>query len=246
MDELCTIVLAKTPEMILTSNDEAKSQGVIIGYWDICGLGQCPRYALELTGVQYTDVRIEPGKADSPTYKDVWFTKKPKLVGTEMKFPNLPYLVDGDVHLSQSNTILRYIARKYGLMGNAYNAHLVDLVLDQATDLDNVVTGACYGDFESLKKNFPDLGNWERFIGFKRFMTGNLITIADLKVYEVIRKLKIIAEQPGFDRAGFLEKDFPLLAGFVARVEALPKMKAYQSSKRFMERPLNNPHAKFR
>lgn len=244
MADLCTVVVAKTPEAILTGDE--KTDGIILGYWDICGLAQCPRYALELAGVKYTDVRIDPGKAGTPSYKSVWLKKKQKLMGTAMTFPNLPYLIDGDVVLTQSNTILRYIARKFGLQGNMYNAHLVDLTLDQATDLDNQVTGACYMNFESLKTNFPQLEKWEKFLGFKKFMTGDLISIGDLKVYEVIRKLKIIAEQPGFGRGGFLEKDFPLLSGFMARVEALPAIRAYQKSKKYIERPLNNPHAQFR
>ena len=31
-----------------------------------------------------------------------------------MDFPNLPYLIDGEVKLSESWAIAKYIARKYG------------------------------------------------------------------------------------------------------------------------------------
>jgi len=244
MSNSCTIIHAKTPNDILI---DEKNDDIVIGYWDICGLGQCPRYALEIAGACYTDVRIDPGMANSSDYKQVWFKKKNELLGEKtMAFPNLPYLVDGNVLLSQSNTILRYIARKFGLQGNAYNAHLFDLVLDQASDLDNTVTMACYMDLNRLQKDFPDLERWEKFLGKKMFMTGDRITVADLKIYEVLRKLKILAKEPGFDRRGFLEKQYPKLAAFVNRVEALPAIHAYQSSDRFIDRPLNNPHAKFR
>ena len=46
---------------------------------------------------------------------------------------NLPFLVDGDTKLVQSNTILRHIGRKYNLMGDGSAAQdsAIDLLLDQ-------------------------------------------------------------------------------------------------------------------
>jgi glutathione S-transferase len=31
----------------------------------------------------------------------------------DLKFPNLPYLIDGDVKVTESLAILKYIAKKY-------------------------------------------------------------------------------------------------------------------------------------
>jgi hypothetical protein len=44
-----------------------------------------------------------------PFDKSCWFDVKDKQ---NMIFPGLPYLVDGDKKLSQSQAILRYVARK--------------------------------------------------------------------------------------------------------------------------------------
>ena len=34
-----------------------------------------------------------------------------------LDFPNLPYLIDGNIKVTQSNAILRYLGRKFGLDG---------------------------------------------------------------------------------------------------------------------------------
>uniref|UniRef100_A0A3Q3WT83 glutathione transferase n=1 Tax=Mola mola TaxID=94237 RepID=A0A3Q3WT83_MOLML len=53
------------------------------------------------------------GEAVTPDYdKSGWFGVKNKL---GLDFPNLPYLVDGDKKIVQSNAIMRYIARKHNM-----------------------------------------------------------------------------------------------------------------------------------
>ena len=38
-----------------------------------------------------------------------------------LPFPNLPYYIDGDLKLTQSNAILRHLGRKYKLYGSTDN-----------------------------------------------------------------------------------------------------------------------------
>ena len=217
-------------------------------YWDICGLGQCPRYALELAGVDYVDVRVDAGDASAPDYKAIWLQQaKPGTTAAGLHFSNLPYYLDADVKLAQSNAILRYLGRKHGLYGAAGAEHVVDVVLDQATDLDNSITGPCYRDFASLKVAFattlPEkLDAWVECLGDKPFMTGAAVTVGDLKIYEALRKIALICEAHALKTL----EPYPTLAAFVARVEAIPAMAAYLASPNFLARPLNNPHAQFR
>mmetsp|Transcript_61066 Transcript_61066/g.108691 ORF Transcript_61066/g.108691 Transcript_61066/m.108691 type:complete len:248 (-) Transcript_61066:38-781(-) len=229
---------------------EAVDGKITTVYWNICGLGQTPRYVLEMAGVEYADVRLHwgPGLPGTDEYKQMWMAKKRKI-GEQVLFPNLPYLIDGDVKISQTNTILKYLGRKFDLMGEAANAHLVDFVLDQTTDFDGAVTGRCYGDFASLKPfcevQLPvALADWTRLLGDKPFMTGDAVTVADLKIYETLRKLKIIESQEAIGTNTLAS--FPKVLAFIDRVEALPAMKNYLSSAAFMERPLNNEHAQFK
>lgn len=242
------VVVADSLEKIPTAPVDGRITTV---YWNICGLGQSIRYALELAGVPYTDLRIDPGPGapGTPEYKGFWFGKKAE-VGQVAAFPNLPYLLDGDVALVQSNTILRYIGRKYDLLGEPGKTHLVDLVLDQAADFDGASTGLSYrGSPEDLKaycqQALPaQLVQWSKFLGDKPFMTGEKVTVGDLKVYETLRKLKLIEELPEVGTKTLAS--FPNLVAFLARIEALPQLKSYFASEQYMSRPLNNPHANFR
>ena len=55
------------------------------------------------SGVEFEDEMLICGSC--------WFGKDKFSLGLD--FPNLPYYVDGDVKVTQSNAILRFIARKY-------------------------------------------------------------------------------------------------------------------------------------
>jgi len=244
-----SIVNATTASQIPTAPVDDKLTTV---YWDICGLGQPVRYALECAGVDYVDVRVHwgPGQPGTEGYKQMWASSKGAL-GERMPFPNLPYMLDGDVALTQSNAILKYIGRKYGLLGDPSSEHLIDLVLDQAADFDAGSTRAAYGAGlpglrEYCEARLPgELAGWAQQLADKAFMTGDEMTVADLKVYETLRKLAIIEAQPEVG-TGALAAAQPSLLAFMRRVESLPAMKQYQESSRFMARPLNNEHAKFK
>lgn len=241
------IVVADTPEKIPASPVDGKITTV---YWNICGLGQPIRYALEIAGVDYVDVRVEPGPGDpgTPEYKKMYFDRKP-AVSESVVFANLPYFLDGDVSLAQSNAILRYVGRKFGLMGDPEGAHIFDLVLDQMSDFDAESTGRCYRDFPSMKAYCTELlpaklKEWGRLLGDKPFMTGSKVSVADLKVYETLRKLRIIEAESSIGTATLAE--FPSIMAFIERIEALPAMQNYLQSEQFMARPLNNIHAQFK
>ncbi|CAE8601707.1 unnamed protein product, partial [Polarella glacialis] len=175
-----TVIFASSPAQIPTAPVDGKITTV---YWNICGLGQSVRYALELAGVDYVDVRVHwgPGNPGSPEYKQMWFDRKGDI-GDVMLFANLPYLMDGEVALAQSNTILRYIGRKFGLMGDPSAAHIIDLIFDQAADFDAPSTGLSYREgLPGLKRYFEtalpgQLSQWERLLGDKPYMTGEQVT----------------------------------------------------------------------
>ena len=59
--------------------------------------------------VDFEDVVYECGPAPEHN-KDCWFSVKNTL---GLDFPNLPYLFDGDVNLTESMAIHKYIARKW-------------------------------------------------------------------------------------------------------------------------------------
>lgn len=211
-------------------------------YWSISGLAQAPRYALELSGVDYVDVRI----AD----REAWVAKKPTL---EVPFANLPYLLDSKEKLAQSGAILRYVASD--LSGGKLlsgDAALLNVALDQAKDFDGSITGPCYRDPEGMIETYfkggglkEALKQWAAFLGDRPFLAGDAVTIADCKFYETLRKIKIICTE--FDT----NKDDPFygvdaITAYANRFEAIPAIAAYHASPAFKPRPLNGFSAKFR
>ncbi|XP_041953826.1 glutathione S-transferase Mu 3-like [Alosa sapidissima] len=114
---------------------------MILAYWDIRGLAQPIRLLLEYTGTKYEDKFYVCGEA--PNYdKSCWLDNKFKL---GMDFPNLPYLVDGDRKIVQSNAIMRYIARKHNLCGETEDEKVrVDILENQAMDFRNGFVMLCY------------------------------------------------------------------------------------------------------
>ena len=81
-----------------------------LGYWKIRGLGSQIKYQLAYLGVEYQMVEYEQG--DAPKYsRDQWLQEKYNL---GLDFPNLPYLIDGDVALTETIAIHKYIASKWG------------------------------------------------------------------------------------------------------------------------------------
>jgi glutathione S-transferase len=243
------VIVASTAENVPTSPVEGKPTCV---YWDICGLAQTIRMALALAGVDFVDVRIDPGSPNDSDYKQVWFRKKPSLMAGVLPFANLPYYMDGSVSLSQSNTILKYIGRQHGLLGPPGKEHIVDLALDQLVDLDNSFFWLAYPEGADALKTWCEeevpaaLVQWEHFLGSEKFLTGDSVTVADLKLYESLRKIRIvekeICNQNDTSQVGGSSK----MADFMKRIEAIPAIKEYIESADYMARPLNNPHALFK
>ena len=53
-----------------------------------------------------------------------------------LDFPNIPYYIDGDLKLTQSSVILRYLGKKYNLIGNGDKENaMIDMLVDTTTDM---------------------------------------------------------------------------------------------------------------
>nr|XP_022302683.1 glutathione S-transferase Mu 3-like [Crassostrea virginica] len=212
-----------------------------LGYWKIRGLAQPIRLLLNYAGEEFEDVQYEQG--DAPEYsREAWFSVKNTL---GLAFPNLPYYIDGDIKITQSNSILRYIGEKHGLLGKSAKEKVdCDMMVENAMDFRNGVVRLCYNkDYEKLKddyfKNVMDkLKQFNAFLGDKSWFAGENITICDFPMYELLDQHKLM-------KPGILD-GFPNLVKFVERFESLPKIKAYMASDKFMSRPVNNKVAGFK
>ena len=66
------------------------ANNIKFGYWGIRGLAQIPRLLLTYTGAAWEDVVY--------TDESQWWTNDKQKLGLD--FPNLPYLIDGDLRLT--------------------------------------------------------------------------------------------------------------------------------------------------
>ncbi|KAK6470434.1 glutathione S-transferase Mu 3-like [Huso huso] len=211
-----------------------------LGYWDIRGLAQPIRLLLEYTGTQYEEKLYSCGEA--PDYdKSCWFDEKPKI---GMDFPNLPYLMDGDHKISQSNAILRYIARKHSMCGETEEEMIrVDMMENLAMDFRNGFVMLCYGpDYEKRRPGYvlqlpAMLKQYSQFLGDRKWFAGENITFVDFIMYELLDQHQMF-EPKCLD-------EFKTLKEFHCRFEELEKIAAFMKSKNFIKNPVNNKMAQW-
>lgn len=221
------------------------STPVVIAYWAIRGLAQPIRLLLEYTGQPYTDKKYEQGPP--PDFdKSCWFDVKDTVLG-KYPFPNLPYLIDGDIHVTQSNAILRYVARKAdpGLLGSTPEAQTrVDIMLEEGMDLRNRTVNMAYrpagGDYDAALPAYEEalrshLAKLSTFLGEESWFAGAALTACDFVLYELFDQNQLMVN-------GVLA-DFPNLQAFHARFAALPAIKEYLASSRCITFPCNNQHS---
>ena len=97
--------------------------------------GQPSRMALHYAGVEYQNDVYGPGHLD-------WLATKFTL---GMDFPNLPYYFDGEIKLTQSLAILRFIGKKHNLGGqNALEDAKIDMLIEHINDIKRSLVGIIY------------------------------------------------------------------------------------------------------
>eukprot|EP00245_Coleochaete_scutata_P005331 TRINITY_DN18795_c0_g1_i1.p1 TRINITY_DN18795_c0_g1~~TRINITY_DN18795_c0_g1_i1.p1 ORF type:complete len:251 (-),score=40.15 TRINITY_DN18795_c0_g1_i1:517-1200(-) len=191
-----------------------------LGYWKIRGLASPIRMLLYYAGQAFQEDAYELG--DDPTFDaSCWLSKKFTL---DLAFPNLPYLLDGPVRVTQSSAILRHIARKHNLAGSrAEEQTLVDMLAEELVDLRRmymfVYSPECKEALTDFAEKVPkQLGKWEDFLTGDS-LVGTSFTYVDFmaaEIFDVISKLV----------PGALDS-FPKVKKLHDEVFALPQLKEY-------------------
>ncbi|XP_064400046.1 glutathione S-transferase Mu 4-like [Halichondria panicea] len=206
-----------------------------LAYWKIRGLAQPIRLLLKYNELEFDNVMYQQG--DAPDYsREGWLSVKFTL---GLDFPNLPYMIDGDTKITQSNAILRHVARKFDLCGNTETEMaMVDMLENQAMDFRNGFTRVCYNsNYESLKEDYikaakDKIKAFSTFLGGKKWFIGDKLTFVDFVLYELLDQHRM------FEPSLFAE--LPNLKEFLDKFEALPPIKAYMESAEFIRYPVNN------
>mmetsp|Transcript_12566 Transcript_12566/g.35497 ORF Transcript_12566/g.35497 Transcript_12566/m.35497 type:complete len:235 (-) Transcript_12566:594-1298(-) len=225
---------------------------VVVGYWDIRGLAAPLRMVLEYVGAEYDNVTYktlgEPGNWDVSD----WFGKKPALL-EKNALMNLPYVIDGDMVVTQSNACLLYLGRKYGLNGKTEKEiSKNDQCLCQVMDLRNDAVFLFYAPADrfhadkekyftsSLARHLKKMDSWLTMNGTD-FLAGDTPTVCDFHFFELLDQHEAFAKF--LDKRSPLEK-FEQLEAYYKRFRALPQLEKYFVSD-MHKLPINNKMAQF-
>ncbi|XP_046323159.1 glutathione S-transferase Mu 3 isoform X1 [Marmota monax] len=192
----------------------SSTSSMVLGYWDIRGLAHAIRLLLEFTDTSYEEKRYICGEA--PDYdRSQWLDVKFKL---DLDFPNLPYLMDGNNKITQSNAILRYIARKHNMCGDTEEEKIrVDIMENQIMDFRMQLIRLCYNsDHEKMKPQYLEqlpgqLKLFSLFLGKYSWFAGEKLTFVDFLTYDVLDQNRMF-EPKCLD-------EFPNLKAFMCRFE---------------------------
>lgn len=230
-------------------HDQTPTKPVILGYWaGIRGIVEPIKCLLEYAGVPYTNETcpflyssagsLEEGKA-------AWTRKRESLAKEGVPFPNLPYLIDGDLKLTQSIAIIRFLARRHGLdVPDSDPAAVARLeVIERQVDdfrwnfiyycLGEKYVGVSWDFLEAFPK---ELELFSRCLGDRTWLMGDRLTYIDFMLYEIVDQCVLFQE-------GCLDT-MPNLKEHAKRFRMLTPIKAYLESERFRPWPILLPNAK--
>uniref|UniRef100_A0A6B2LGZ4 glutathione transferase n=1 Tax=Arcella intermedia TaxID=1963864 RepID=A0A6B2LGZ4_9EUKA len=204
------------------------------------------RMMCHYAGVDFEDrtfeVHGQPGNWDASS----WFSVKPQLAARNPLI-NLPFVLDGDLVVTQSNACLTYLGRKFKLNGKD-DAEMtrVEQVLAQVMDLRNDAVAVFYGREKDQDKyldatvptHLTKLENW--FAHHKtKFSASNEVTTGDFHLWEMLDQNEGFAKSKG---KGSIFANRPHLTQFYADFRALPALQNYFASDAY-KRPVNNKMA---
>jgi len=207
---------------------------IVLGYWDARGISEGMRNLLRHAKVDFEDRRHQD--------RETWTKEKPTL---GLDFPNLPYLLDGDVKLTQSKAIFRYLGRKYDFYGKT-EAEVIraDLAEQQINDYNTEFSKLMYvtskdkypEDKEAFLKALPQrLQLLSDFLGDRKWIVGEKLTYVDFIVYEFVDVMSMFAPD-------VVEK-FPKLQAYIERFDDLSGIKEFRASGKYDRTAINGPQA---
>jgi glutathione S-transferase len=187
-----------------------------------------------LNNVMY-DLIEKEGKYDGTA----WFSTKPELK-SQNPLMNLPYVIDGDNVVTQTNACLSYLGRRLNLCGrNDMEVSETEQLLCEVTDLRDTMIKFAYAEPGTPPDNlltqvtgkngsFQKLELWlEREVARGRsgtFLVGDHGTAPDFHLFEMLFQYTSVAEFYG--RPDLLAT-FPRLQHFLTSFGALPENQRY-------------------
>ena len=108
-----------------------------------------------------------------------------------LKFPSLPYYIDGDTRLTDTMAIMKFIASKYApdLLGKtAAQQGKVEMVATVVNELKSAVTMPCYQQGDRVAISMTLLEKVKPLVNFladKKYLCGANVTYIDFIFFEL-------------------------------------------------------------
>ena len=138
-----------------------------------------------------------------------------------LDFPNLPYLIDGDVKLTGAFAISKYLANEYApyLAGDTIEEKVqIEVLYEQIWQIKKEVTGPCYlgGDRDKLtihaKQKMKPL---IQVLGKKNFLIGDKLTLIDFYMGELCEFVQWLTYNQLYEENAIVES-------YVQRIKKIP------------------------
>merc|ERR1739838_19135 len=216
--------------------ERSKEMTLEVGYWNLRGLVGFIRLIDVYTGENIKWVNYEVAEY----YK--WVEEKSKNEAG-FDFPNLPWMKDGDLKISQSLAILKYVARRHKLANEESPESLAmsDMIEQQIIDSRSAFGKFNYGgqieddvfNNETLK---PQFSSWNKFLNDKEFLNGKL-SYLDFLFWEYLKHVSLVFPAT--------LKENATLHAYYKRFANIPSILAYLDSENFQVSPISGPKAKY-
>jgi len=190
---------------------------ITLGYWGVAGLAQPSRFLLAVLGANWEDKVY--------TAREQWFDQDKTALG--FKFPNLPYLLDGETKITESIAILKYIAKRFGredLLGKSPADYgLVETYFGVIKDIEVIFGPLVYN--EDWKNQLAP--TWDKVKDKIHLIESNIVnetalgylTVVDFKLAATAMVLfKVYKDKEG---------EFKKLTALRDHVYGLPEVKKY-------------------
>ena len=204
---------------------------LVYGYWPIRAgpRGSINRHILYYKGVDFEDLKHTG---------ETWSAFKTSGV---LDFPNLPYIIDGDVKLSESKAVTLYLCEKYApeLLGaNVAEKGKVLMLQNVIADFFMGFVGMTFSNEDrnaSIEKAMSSIVPIVTALGSNDYFVGSGLTFIDFLMWEVCETIN------GLTQDTRLFTTHPTLQAHHARVAAIPEFAAYIASDKFTRTPFTPP-----
>ncbi|KAM3725966.1 Glutathione S-transferase [Dirofilaria immitis] len=216
----------KNDEMEATMSTSIQSMNKLPGmehykliYFNGRGRAEVIRLLFAQANVRYEDIRIT---------REEWSTLKPKT-----PYGHVPLLNVNDRTLAESHAIEKYLARKFGLLGeDEWEAAKIDEIILNLEDLMRKLLPWIHEKndtnkvelFEKLAESdvIPFFERYEQFLKNSNsgYFVGNKVSAADFSVFNM---LQIFEDQFTPEQM----KKYPKLKEFFVKIGQMPKIKAW-------------------